>query len=504
MTRTSLALRPRDPALRGLLSAVRSSLAGDVYVVGGFLRDLLARRPAPDLDLAVSIDAGDAAAAIARACGGHDFALDEDRCQFRVVLPPEAVLRCIDVSPLKGELGADLAARDFTIDAMAAALQPDGSLGPLIDPFSGRSDVEKGTVRLTSEGVLTDDPLRLLRGARIATELDFSLAPETAEAIARRRGLLNRAAAERRRDELCRILTAPRAARGLRLLDSLGLLEELVPEITAARGVVQPKEHSWDVFDHSLETVAVLDSLLGQGAARDAWCGRLRRPFRQALDPHGLDEYFAASAGGQSRLALTKLAGLLHDVGKPETRRPDDTGRIRFFGHAELGGRTATAVCSRLRLGGRETRFVSLLVEEHLRPTQLSQGGVPTNRAIFRFFRDLDEAALACLVLSLADAAAAVGPRLEARRWRGHVAYVEQILARREALAVQPAARRLISGREIMATLGIGPGPEVGRLLAAVDEAAGCGEISTPTEALSLARALHEAGRGEPTGVGAA
>jgi putative nucleotidyltransferase with HDIG domain len=216
------------------------------------------------------------------------------------------------------------------------------------------------------------------------------------------------------------------------------------------------------------------------------------------LAPFGLASYFREAAGGQSRLVLTKLAALLHDVGKPQTKTREADGRVRFLGHSEAGAQLGRAVCRRLRLGNKETHFVTRLIEEHLRPAQLSQSGAPTDRAVFRFFRDLGEAAPACLVLSLADAAAAAGPRLTLARWRAQLAYIAYVFARAAAQehAAAGAGRRgkrhFVSGDRLIRALEIAPGPEVGRLLDALDEAAATGEVKSEEEAIELARRLYE------------
>jgi poly(A) polymerase len=486
------------PPLRKLLQDVRGALDGDVYLVGGFLRDCLVGRAAADLDIAVSADAAAAAEKLAEHLKGHDFPLDEERGQFRVVLPGDHAIRYVDVTTLRGSVQEDLDLRDFTIDAIAAALLPDGSAGELIDPFDGVRDLESRQVRLVSDHAFTDDPLRLLRAVRLAVELEFEIETSTAGAVRSQRERLKEAAAERQRDELCRILATPRSGQGLRLMDDLGLLDALVPEISAARGVSQPKEHYWDVFDHSLETVAALDAMLHEDGGNQ-W-QKVGGPFREILGWYPLRAYFSASAGGQSRLVLTKLAALLHDVAKPETKGPDKNGRIRFLGHADIGAETARRVSRRLRFGRRESEYVSQLVEEHLRPTQLSNGGVPTNRAIFRFFRDLGESAPGCLVLSLADAAAAVGPRLTSDRWRGYVAYISHVLERRKEQEEMLPARHKLTGNTIMSALAIGPGPLVGEIQRAVDEAAATGEVETEEEALAFAANLYDTWRQEPLG----
>ena len=476
------------PDLRHLLATLHATVP-DAHTVGGTPRDLLLGRAPADLDIVTREDPRTAGERLAQALDASLFALDADRGHYRLTLPDSALLREIDVSQAE-DLSADLARRDFTIDAMAAPILPDGSLGDLIDTAGGLADLESRTLRMVSRQALSDDPLRLLRAVRLTVELDLEIEPETEETIRELAYLVSQTAGERQREELVRILATPRAAIGIRLLDALTLLQELMPEITAARGVDQPSEHHyWDVFDHSVEALAALDLMLSPATEPGRW---LAPVFRDVLARFDFDAYLDGTVGGHSRRVLLKLAGLLHDVSKPETKSEQPDGRIRFLGHPVQGAAKAESICSRLRFGAKEKRFVSLLVEEHLRPTQLAQGDdLPSKRALYRFFRDLDDAAPACLFLSLADAAAARGPRLEKDRWAGHVAYVRWVLEngmQPESPAEKP--QRLVDGATLMATLGLAPGPEVGRLLSAIDEAYAVGELSTLDEAIALARDL--------------
>ncbi len=237
----------------------------------------------------------------------------------------------------------------------------------MLDTASSVTDLESHTLRMMSRQGLRDDPLRLLRAVRLTVELDLEIESETEEMIRELAYLIPQAAGERQREEIVRILATPHAAIGIRLLDALALLEELMPEITAARGVDQPFEHHyWDVFDHSVEALAALDLMLAPAADPERW---LSPVFRNGLAGFDLDAYLDGSVGGHSRRVLLKLAGLLHDVSKPETKSQQPDGRIRFLGHPEQGAAKAETICSRLRFGSKETRFVSLLVEQHLRPT---------------------------------------------------------------------------------------------------------------------------------------
>jgi poly(A) polymerase len=477
-----------SPELRRLLATIAGAVPG-AHVVGGTPRDLLLGRAPFDLDIVTSDDAKAASEALIQMLDGSMFALDDDRGHYRITLQHSQPIREIDVSQAP-ELLPDLQRRDFTIDAMASQISQDGTLGELIDPASGLEDLDARTLRMMSRAALQADSLRLLRAVRLTTELELEIEPETEAAITELAFTVTSAAGERQREELTRILATPRAAQGVRLLDALGLLQELMPEVTAARGVGQPFEHHyWDVFDHSVEALAALDLMLTPNPDPDRW---LAPVFQEVLADFDLQRYLDGHVGGHSRRVLLKLAGLLHDVSKPETKAEQPDGRIRFLGHPQQGAAKAEMICSRLRFGSKETRFVSLLVEEHLRPTQLSQAGeLPSKRALYRFFRDLDDAAPACLFLSLADAAAAQGPRLEKDRWAGHVAYVRWVLQN----GLQPedsakAPQRLVDGDALMSALGLSPGPEVGRLLDAIDEAYAVGELSTQDEAFDLARKL--------------
>lgn len=488
--------------LRPILAAVHAAAPG-AHLVGGAVRDLLLGRPPADLDFTTTGDPGAAADAIAAALGGSAFGLAAEEGQFRVVLPAGAPVSAIDVSRQHGAvIAADLLRRDFTVNALAAAPTEGGDIGPVVDATGlGLADLAAGRVRLVSEEALTADPLRLLRAARLAVELSFSLEEGTAALVRQRAGLLTAAAPERLRDELARILATPRSAAGVRLLDELGLLDQLLPELAPGRGVTQPGAyHYGDVFQHSVETLAALDEMTAAeattpspGTGRAAWLGGL---FREGLAWYPLRPYLAEAVGGQTRLILLKLAGLLHDVAKPETKRTEAGGRVRFFGHAELGAAKAARVCERLRFGGREGKFVARLVEEHLRPTQLSQEGPPSQRAVHRFFRDLGGAAPACLFLSLADAAAAAGPRLTPERWRAQVAFVNHLLRQAEAQAAAVRrAPRLVTGNDLMEALHLPPGPLIGQLLAAVEEAIATGEVASREEAIAwAARVAAEAG----------
>ncbi len=468
----------RLPGLPAIVEPLRrffSSRGLPAYLVGGVARDALLGRETLDIDIAVAGDVGLAATEAAAALGYRVHALDTARRIFR--LSPGHGAPWVDISPLRGSIWEDLGGRDFTIDAMAIPLM---GRADLIDPYDGASDLERRKVRALSSGVFEDDPARLLRAVRLSAQLGFDVEPATRGWVKARAGLVSSVAAERVRDELMKLLGARSTARRIRDMDELGLLRRVIPELEDARGVAQPKEHYWDVFDHSIETVGQVERLLQSGEGRDL--------LGTEAYLENLDEYFAQPASdGHSRLNLVKLAGLLHDISKPATKTVEPSGRIRFLGHHVEGSRVARDILTRLRFSRAGVELVSTMIENHLRPGQMAKRGeIPTRRAVYRFHRDLGEAAFDTVYLNMADYLAARGPALDAEDWRYRRQVAGHILRGRflEERTTRPLG--LVNGHDIMNELGIAPGPRIGEMLEMVREAHASGEVSTKEEALRL------------------
>ncbi|MFQ5860748.1 MAG: CCA tRNA nucleotidyltransferase [Dehalococcoidia bacterium] len=456
------------------------------YLVGGCLRDSLLGLSTRDVDLAVEGDALFLARRLADSLGGAFVALGEEHQVARIVLrPPGEGEWRIDLASLRGSLEEDLGYRDFTLDALALPLEYGGVQGwetRLTDPFGGRGDLEQRRVRAVSDRVFQEDPLRLLRAVRVAAQRGLSIEEATLALIRRHAPLLPTVAAERVRDEFLGILAAEGVREHLGLLDSLGLLCRVLPELEVTRGVSQPKEHYWDVFEHSLEAAGAAERVTG-GDRRDPVVATV--PWDQRLSQHFAQEV----SDGHTRRTLLKLAALLHDVAKPQTKTVDEKGRTRFFGHQAQGAAITREVLERLRLSGRGVHLVGTMVEYHLRPVQMSQGGeLATSRAVYRYFRDLGDAAVETLYLSLADYLAARGPNLELEDWGAYVRMMAHILS--TGLEEQAPERRpkLLSGHDLIQLFGLAPGPELGQLLEALREAQAAGEVATQEEALAWVR----------------
>jgi len=492
VTMYSLMTRPMimlpDSKMLSLLSTVHEHLAGkvtDAFLVGGLVRDILLGRPTADIDLAVAADARETASDLARTLNGKYVLLDEVNQVARVIVEVEGKRWQLDFSTIAESLEQDLARRDFTVNAMAIGL--DALLGnprspEILDPFGGQRDLEKRTIRAVSDGAFSADPVRLLRAVRLAVELDFNIDEDTETLIWRDARLIKEVPGERVREEMLHLLAVPGGGKRLAYLDELGLLLELLPQLRVARGVEQPDIHCWDVFQHSLKTVEAVEYLLREGP----WDYADERALSVVPWSEELARHFDREVNyGSTRRSLLKLAALLHDIAKPQTKTVEEGGRARFLGHASEGAEMVTPILERFRFSAREIRLVELMVKHHLRPMQMSQEGLPTRRAMYRYFRDTGDAGIDILFLNLADHLATRGTELTMKHWREHADLVRYILAchdEEEKLTLPP---RLVDGHDVIDRFGIGPGPEVGEVLEAVREAQAAGEINTREEALA-------------------
>ena len=459
-----------------------SSLDADgVWVVGGALRDALAGDQVDHFDIDIAVAnaaswarrAGDSLGAPAVKISAH-FDI------WRIPLPDGQ----IDVWDLPDDdIERDLRRRDFTINAMAVPLDDfrRGDLSTaLLDPFGGRRDIDRRVLRLVSDAALRDDSLRMLRGVRL--EADQGWRPEAVlrSAMKRDAALIADSAAERQWEELQRILLSDRLLWALRRLEQSGLLERILPELAIGRGVDQRPVHRRDVFWHQIDAVRWITRLTSPTPPRGTRASAIWRELEPLLQAPGV------RAGLEEWRVSLRLATLLHDIGKPETRTVDADGSTHFFGHSELGAEMARSRLTELRVPAKTIRQVELLVEQHLRPGQVnSPGKPPTDRALHRFHTALGDAAIPLCWLFLADSLATAGADALLPRWRGYAGHVARILAWQPKRAVQTG--RILDGNEIMEATGIPPGPLVGEIRAKIDEAAAIGEIAGVDEARELA-----------------
>jgi poly(A) polymerase len=430
-----------DEEVLRLLQQSASELGLKAWVVGGYVRDKLLGRPHPDPDIVVEGDADRMARRFAELAGAEPPVVFERFGTAQVTLPGHSVefvtarsesypadSRKPDVRP--ATLDEDLARRDFTINTLL--MDFDGNVHDRLG--TGLADLEARVIRTPAppERTFSDDPLRMLRGIRFAAQLGFELAPDITPAMRRMKDRLVQPviSAERIADELRKMLVSERARNAIEMLDQGGLLEVVLPEVAACKGVVQGGYHTHDVYGHTLLVV-------------------------QHTDPD----------------LLLRLGALFHDVGKPRTAGPDGT----FVGHEEVGAEMASAALGRLRFSQKDIDVVVRLVRLHLRPAFYRSEW--TDGAVRRLARDAGAQLNRLMALARADLAASAYPhpeKLDELQKR-----LDKVLAERPSRLSSP-----IDGSDIMRIRKIGAGREVGRIKARLTELVIDGEIPPEREAV--------------------
>jgi len=416
-----------SPALK--IMEILEEAGHRAYLVGGCVRDLLLGREPRDLDVASSALPEEVKKLFRRAhLKGErfgtvtvlDFGEPVEVTTFRAENGYADHRHPIEVR-LGVTLEEDLARRDFTVNAMAL-----GRRGEIVDPFGGRDDLRRGVIRCVGDPArrFSEDALRMLRACRLAAELGFALHPETSSAIQENASLIGHVSPERIREEFLRTLLAPDHKRGFDLLLETGLLNLFAPEIAALAGVEQGSHHLYDCYTHSLLTVVDKD------------------------------------------IPSLALAELLHDLGKPDTRSVTPDGRVRFHRHEVVGAEKAARLLERLRFPRRTAEEVATLIRHHLVFTLRDAGEGGFRRFIQRVGRERIPL-LARLVRADVAAHGRMPPE-RAQEVERVVRKLEEMASREEPLTLADLA---VNGRDVMAALGIPPGPRVGQILARLLEA---------------------------------
>ncbi len=428
----------------------------EAYVIGGFVRDLILERPSKDIDIVVVGSGMDLAELVAeklrvkklsqfKSFGTAHFNYKDLDVEF-VGARKESYNRS-SRKPIveNGTLQDDLLRRDFTINALALDLRP-GSFGNLVDPFDGINDLEKGIIRtpLTPDQTYSDDPLRMLRAIRFATQLDFKIEPVSLTSIKENAHRLEIISKERIIDELNKIILTKTPSRGFKLLFSTGLLHEFLPEMVALHGIetIDGKSHK-DNFYHTLE---VLDNLCE--TSDDLWL---------------------------------RWAAILHDIAKPPTKRFDKKIGWTFHGHEDLGARMVPRIFRKLSLPLNEKmKYVEKMVRLHLRPIALVKGDV-TDSAIRRLLNeagdDIDDLMLLC------NADITSKNEFKVKKYKKNFELVEEKLREVEEKDQVRNFQPPVDGNLIMETFEISPCNEIGVIKQQIKEAILDGQIPNEFEA---------------------
>ncbi|GAA4403571.1 HD domain-containing protein [Nibrella viscosa] len=432
-----------------------AALQVQAYVIGGFVRDLVLKRPSKDIDVVCLGSGIELAEAVGRAFdvpvtvfknfGTAMLQVDDWEVEF--VGARKESYRADSRKPIveNGSLEDDQNRRDFTINAMGISLN-EGQFGQLLDPFGGLADLKRKLIRTPLEPSITfsDDPLRMMRAIRFASQLNFDIEPNTFDAIIQMKDRIGIVSKERITEELNKIILSPTPSYGFKLLYHAGLLEQIFPELLELKGVetVDGKGHK-DNFYHTLQ---VLDNVATR--SDDLWL---------------------------------RWAAILHDIAKPATKRFDPKVGWTFHGHEDLGARMVPTIFRNLKLPLNEKmRFVKKLVRLHLRPIALVKETI-TDSALRRLLVEAGEDLEALLALCRADITSKNYEKVQK-----HLRNFDKVERKLHDLEQRDKLRNfqpVITGELIMETFDLKPSREVGEIKEAVREAILEGTVPNTLEA---------------------
>lgn len=441
---------PLSLPIFGKISEIVDAKGLRAYVIGGYVRDYYLRRPCTDIDVVVVGSGIEVAKALGNVIGSDisvfktfgTAMLHADGMEVEFVGARRESYSKDSRKPVveEGTLHDDQLRRDFTINAMAWSLNGD-TFGELVDPFGGMQDLEECIIRTPCDPDITfsDDPLRMMRAVRFASQLGFDITPETFEAIERNRERIKIVSGERIITEINKIVLSPVPSIGFELMDMTGLLPLVFPELSRLKGVEKVGFHAHkDNFSH---TLMVLDNI----------------------------------SLGSDNIWL-RWASILHDIGKPATKAYDPSAGWTFHGHEVVGARMVPEIFRRLKLPMNDRmKYVRKLVLLHLRPQILSDDGVTDSavrRLLFEAGDDIDD------LMTLCEADITSGDDRKVRRYLKNFAIVRSKLREIEEKDRIRNFQPPVSGELIMETYGIPPGRVVGEIKDEIKEAVLDGRIS--------------------------
>ncbi len=443
----------------------------NIWIVGGYIRDLLLGKIAKDIDFVTDGNTEKIAKKFADKTNGSFVVLDDFNKTYRVVIGDEIY----DFSKMQGKnISEDLSRRDFTINAMAVTA--DGRQN-LIDPFDGLKDLKNKIIKCISEKNFIDDPLRLLRAYRFAGQLNFGIERKTKEFIKKYSRKLKNISNERIQNELFLMLELPNSYNVILKIYKAGLLAEIIPELVETLNTARCYYPKMGLLGHSFDALKILEEFYSTNFKN------VFPKFSKRISAH-LEEKISRIT---KRKTLLKLAALLHDIGKPKSAKKID-GRLRFFEHEERGCDIINIIGKRLKLSNNEIKYLKILTLHHMRIGNLTSAEKLTDKAAWRFFRDLQDDAIDLIVLSVTDAY--TYPKGKTRTL--HKIMANKLLNKFYRQKEKIIPKKLLNGFEIMKILKIPESPLVGKILKELEEAQVLKKIKTKNEAEKYIKHLYK------------
>ncbi len=418
----------------------------EIYLVGGFLRDLILDKISPDKDIVViNSKSEDIAKTLAEKLDGVKILLDKENQIYRIALKDKE--NFIDIVEAEN-FEKDLNRRDFTINSIYYDIKNE----KIIDKANGINDIENKIIRTVDINNLKDDPLRMLRAFRFASLYGFKISDDILNFIKENKGLIQNVSAERINYEIIKMFSGKNLIENLRMMNDIEFLKEIFPKTSEINKIPKNSHHHLPLFEHTMEVINSLEI---------------------------------------KTLPLLNLGAFMHDIGKPATWHIDENGRHRFLGHDVIGEKIAKGELKKLKFSNKQIEIISFFVRHHMYPALLMKDNNVSEKAKFRFYKKTKEHYRELIDLAKADRLATRGEEVSEKDIETDLKKLECLLEFcAKADKKIEALPKLISGKDVMQILKLKPSKLVGEILEMVEEKRFEGKIISKNDAIEFLKSL--------------
>jgi len=436
----------------------------DIYIVGGFVRDILMNKKSPDRDLIVcDSDVKEFSEKLTKKLNAHFIELDSINKIYRIVL--EDKINYLDITcPIENNLEKDIKRRDLTINAIAYDINKQ----TFLDITGGINDIKNKKIKGIEEKNFEDDPLRILRIFRFYSKTGFEISPDLIDLSKKLYKRINEPAKERITVELLKMFEGEFCDCALLKMDECGILEEIFPIYKEVKKIPPNSHHHLDLIHHLIETVRQIQILY-------------KNSNEEVTNYLNIQKY-----GAVKQIAFLKLAAFLHDIGKPSCWTIEETtGRHRFIQHDIIGSKLVVPILKDLKFSKKQIEYIKTLIKYHIYPSSLVSAEDAGEKAFMKFYRKMEGFVIDVILLAMADRLSARGEKVTPEMVNKNISNLTTLLNNylEQKKNIKPI-EKLLDGTEIMEILHIKQGPELGRIINELKEAQLSGEVNTKEDAI--------------------